>query len=49
MRKKKLKVFIAGHKGMLGAAILKKLKKKKNFKLFYESKKKTRFIKSKTG
>ncbi len=40
MRKKKLKVFIAGHKGMLGAAILKKLKKKKNFKLFYESKKK---------
>ena len=39
MRKKKLKVFIAGHKGMLGAAILKKLKKKKILDCFMKVKK----------
>ena len=37
--RKKLKVFVAGHKGMLGSAILKKLKKKNIFKVFYETKK----------
>lgn len=40
MIQKKIKVFVAGHKGMLGAAILKKLKKKKNLKVITEDKKK---------
>ena len=33
MIQKKIKVFVAGHKGMLGAAILKKLKKNKIIKI----------------
>ena len=39
MRQKKIKIFVAGHKGMLGAAILKKLKKKKNLRVFTQDKK----------
>lgn len=32
----KKKIFIAGHNGMIGSAILKKFKKNKNYKLIYE-------------
>ena len=39
MRQKKIKIFVAGHKGMLGASILKKLKKKKNLRVFTQDKK----------
>ena len=35
----KKKIFIAGHNGMVGTAILKLLKKKKNIKLFLKNKK----------
>ena len=35
---KKKKIFIAGHNGMIGSAILKKFKKK-NFKILFEDKK----------
>ena len=36
----KYKVFIAGHNGMIGSAILRKFKKNQNFNLLYEDKKK---------
>ena len=39
MRNKK-KIFIAGHNGMIGSAILKKLKKNKKYKLLYKDKSK---------
>ena len=35
----KKKIFIAGHNGMIGSAILKKFKKKKDFKILFEDKK----------
>tara|TARA_B100000700_G_C14956928_1_gene814453 strand:+ start:303 stop:1241 length:939 start_codon:yes stop_codon:yes gene_type:complete len=35
----KKKLFIAGHNGMIGSAILKKFKKKKDFKVLFEDKK----------
>ena len=35
----KKKLFIAGHNGMIGSAILKKFKKKKDFKILFEDKK----------
>ena len=35
-----IKVFIAGHRGMVGSAILKKFQKNKNYKLLYEDKNK---------
>ena len=38
--KKKIKIFVAGHNGMVGNAITKILKKKKNVKLYYIDKKK---------
>lgn len=38
--KKKFKVFITGHKGLLGNAILRELKKKKNIKILIAEKKK---------
>ena len=34
MKTRKEKIFIAGHNGMIGSAILKKLKKKKKLKNF---------------
>ena len=36
--KNKEKIYIAGHNGMIGSAILKILKKNKKFKLIYETK-----------
>ena len=40
MKTRKEKIFIAGHNGMIGSAILKKLKKKKNLKILYENRNK---------
>jgi GDP-L-fucose synthase len=39
MNSKKLKIFVAGHKGMLGAVIFEKLKIKKNIKIYTQDKK----------
>ena len=36
----KIKIYIAGHNGMIGSAILKKFKKNKKFKLIYEDRNK---------
>ncbi len=36
----KIKIYIAGHNGMIGSAILKKFKKNKKYKLYYENKNK---------
>ena len=36
----KKKIFIAGHNGMIGSAILRKFKKKKNYKIYYQEKSK---------
>ncbi len=38
--KNKEKIYIAGHNGMIGSAILKSLKNKKKYKLIFENKKK---------
>ena len=46
MINKKSKIFVAGHQGMVGSAITKKLKKKGFSKLIFCEKKKARFIKS---
>ena len=44
MNKKKTKIFIAGHKGMVGSAILKKLKENNFKKIITVDKKKLNFI-----
>ncbi len=44
MNKKKTKIFIAGHKGMVGSAILKKLKENNFKKIITVEKKKLNFI-----
>lgn len=36
----KKKIFIAGHNGMIGSAILRKFKKKKNYKIYFQEKNK---------
>ena len=36
----KKKIFIAGHNGMIGSAIFKKIKNNKKFKVLFEDKKK---------
>ena len=42
------KIFIAGHKGMVGTAVVKCLKKKKLYEHNNYRQKKVKFIKSKT-
>ena len=37
----KKKIFIAGHNGMIGSAIYKKIKNNKKFEVLFEDKKKT--------
>ena len=39
MINKKSKIFVAGHKGMVGSAIVRKLKKKGFLKLYLQKKK----------
>ena len=39
MINKKSKIFVAGHKGMVGSAIIRKLKKKAFQKLYLQKKK----------
>ena len=46
MINKKSKIYIAGHKGMVGSAILRKLKNKGFTKLIFSEKKKTRSAQS---
>ena len=43
MNKKKIKIFIAGHQGMVGSAILEKLRKNKFYRLITIEKKKFKF------
>ena len=43
MINKKSKIYIAGHKGMIGSAILRKLKSKKYSNLLFRMIKTTRF------
>ena len=43
MINKKSKIFVAGHKGMVGSAIIRKLKKKGFSKIITEDKKKIEF------
>ena len=47
MIKKNSKIFIAGHNGLVGRAILKKLKEKGYKNLLVVEKKKTKFNRSK--
>ncbi len=47
MISKNSKIFLAGHKGMVGSAILKRLKKDGYKKIILVEKKKIKFIKSK--
>ena len=47
MLNKKAKIFIAGHKGMVGSSICEKLKKNGYRNLLFEDKKKTQLIRSK--
>ena len=46
MINKKSKIYIAGHKGMVGSAVLRKLKSKGFMKLIFSEKKKIRFAQS---
>ena len=43
MINKKSKIFIAGHKGMVGSAVLRKLKSKGFSKIIFSEKKKFKF------
>ena len=43
MINKKSKIFVAGHKGMVGSAIIRKLKKKGFSKIIFADKKKIKF------
>ena len=47
MLKKNSKIFLAGHNGMVGSAILRKLKKEKYKNIITVNKKKTESFKSK--
>ena len=38
--KNKEKIYVAGHNGMIGSAIIKNLKKNKKYKLIYQTKNK---------
>ena len=44
MNKKKIKIFIAGHQGMVGSAILEKLRKNKFYRLITIEKKNLNLI-----
>ena len=46
MINKKSKIFVAGHKGMVGSAIVRKLKEKGFSKIIFAEKKKTKFTRS---
>ena len=43
MINKKSKIFVAGHKGMVGSTIVKKLKKKGFSRIIFAEKKKIKF------
>ena len=44
MINKKSKIFVAGHKGMVGSAIVRKLKKKGFSRIIFEEKKKLNLL-----
>ena len=44
MINKKSKIFVAGHKGMVGSAIIRKLKKKGFTKIIFKDKKKLNLL-----
>ena len=44
MINKKSKIFVAGHKGMVGSAIIRKLKKKGFSKIIFEDKKRLNLL-----